>query len=195
MSSAAPQPRFRAAPAAESALTRARLRVVPRTRARAPRVPFLLLVSLVLVSGVVGLLMFNTHMQQDAFASTALEQQAASLTAREQTLRMELEALRDPQRVASQAQRMGMVLPTEWCTLRLSGADQPCHAAVAVAGSGVRLNPLPPVKPAALDPKPIIVRTPRHADTTPGSAVAAGNRGRNGAETRPHRGHDRPPRG
>ena len=76
---------------AEAAVDRARLTVVPRVRARAPRVPFVTLVSLVLLGGVVGLLMFNTSMQQASFAATALEDQAATLTAREQTLRMELE--------------------------------------------------------------------------------------------------------
>ena len=52
----------------------------------APRVPFVTLVSLLLLGGVVGLLMFNTTMQQTSFAATALEEQAGDLTAREQTL-------------------------------------------------------------------------------------------------------------
>ena len=91
------------------AVTRARLRVVPRRRTRTPRIPFVTLVSLVLVGGVVGLLLFNTSLQQASFAASSLEEQARTLTAREQTLRMELDDLRDPQRVAEQAQRMGMV--------------------------------------------------------------------------------------
>lgn len=190
MSAVAPQPRSRVARTAESAVTRARLAVVPRTRVRSPRVPFLLLVSLILVGGVVGLLLFNTHMQQASFASTALEDQAASLTAREQTLRMELESLRDPQRVALAAQQMGMVLPTEWCPVRLSGGTKACHAAAAAAGNGVRLHPLPPVKPAALDPAPIIVRK-HHGDTASASPATGERRGRNDAKTQPHRGRDR----
>ena len=50
-------------------------------------------------------------MQQASFAATALEEQATSLAAREQTLQMELERLRDPQRVADAAKRPGMVIP------------------------------------------------------------------------------------
>ena len=98
---------------AEVAVQRARLTVVPRprTRPRAPRVPFVTLVSVILLAGVVGLLMFNTSMQQASFRAAALEQQADDLTAREEALEMELQALRDPQRVAAEAQRMGMVLP------------------------------------------------------------------------------------
>ena len=71
--------------------------------------PFVTLVSLLLLGGVVGLLLFNTSMQQASFAATALEEQATSLTAREQTLQMELERLRDPQRVAEARKQLGMV--------------------------------------------------------------------------------------
>ena len=84
---------------AEAAVERARLTVVPRRRrTRAARMPFVMLVSLVLLGGVIGLLLFNTSMQQASFAATALEEQANTLTAREQTLQMELEVLRNPQR-------------------------------------------------------------------------------------------------
>src|SRR6185295_2179252 len=82
---------------------RARLSVVPRLRTRTSPLPFVTLVSFVLLAGVIGLLMFNTSMQQAAFAATTMQQQAATLDAREQTLRMELDALRDPQRVALKA--------------------------------------------------------------------------------------------
>ena len=82
---------------------------MPRRRTQHARVPFVALVSLVLLGGVIGLLLFNTSMQQAAFATTALEQQAGTLSARQQTLEMELDVLRNPQRVAEQAQAMGMV--------------------------------------------------------------------------------------
>ena len=87
---------------AGAALQRARLTVVPRARTRTSALPFVTLVSFVLLAGVIGLLMFNTSMQQAAFAATTMEQQAATLNAREQTLRMELDTLRDPQRVGVQ---------------------------------------------------------------------------------------------
>ena len=62
-----------------------------------------------LLGGVVGLLLFNTSMQQVSFAATALEDQATTLTAQQQALQMELDRLRDPQRVAGAATRLGMV--------------------------------------------------------------------------------------
>ena len=111
MSSPAAQPRIRVPRIAQEAVDKARLSVVPRVRSRAPRVPFVTLVSMVLVAGVVGLLLFNTSMQQASFAASSLESQADNLAAREQTLRMELDELRNPQRVALQAQQMGMVIP------------------------------------------------------------------------------------
>ena len=63
---------------AEEAVARARLTVVPRRRVRAARMPFVTLVSLVLLGGVVGLLCFNTPMQQASFAATKLEAQATA---------------------------------------------------------------------------------------------------------------------
>ena len=63
------------------------------------------LVSLVLVGGIVGLLLFNTSMQQASFAATSLESEATHLAARQQTLQMELDELRNPQRVAARPSR------------------------------------------------------------------------------------------
>jgi cell division protein FtsL len=184
-----------------AALSRARLTVVPRVRARAPRVPFVLLVSVVLALGVVGLLMFNTSMQQAAFTTSRLEDKAAALTAQEQALAVEVEALRNPQRVAEQAQAMGMVLPAASCFLALSGRQPGCAA--APAPRQLRLQPVAPVKPAILDPAPITVPAPADAaqdnkkkqdekkaknrrDTASASAGAGAARGSNG--TTPDRG-------
>ena len=142
----------------ETAVERARLTVVPhRRRARAPRMPFVTLVSVVLLGGIVGLLCFNTQMQQASFAATTLEERAANLSAREQTLHSELQALRDPQHVAVVAAQAGMVAPLDACTLVLGGA-LPAEACTP-ASRGNTPNPLSPAppKPAAIDPPPEIV--------------------------------------
>ena len=137
---------------------RARLTVVPRLRTRTSPLPFVALVSFVLLAGVIGLLMFNTSMQQAAFAATTMEQQAATLQAREQTLRMELDVLRDPQNVALKAQRMGMVVPATPAFLRLSDGKVMGTPTAAVRDDGLRLLPRAPKKPAVLDPAPNIVK-------------------------------------
>ena len=181
---------------AGAAVERARLSVVPRTRGRATRVPFVTLVTLLLVGGVVGLLLFNTSMQQASFASSALEAQATALSAREQSLRTDLEDLRDPQRLGEQATRMGMVLPAAPCFLhegtgRIEGV---CTPAVPDGALPVALPR--PTKPAALTPAPIVVQAEPTAqgrkpgakpgkarrDTTSGSRGNGGRQGRQGSQ-------------
>jgi hypothetical protein len=167
----------------EGAVERARLTVVPRRRAVAGRAPFLALVSMLLVGGVVGLLLFNTSMQQASFATTALEQQSTRLAAREQGLGMDLDRLRNPQRIAGAAQRLGMVQACSPAFLRLgTGAvtGAPCADAVHL-----RIHAKAPRKPAILDPKPHKVTVPPPAttrnsvgDTAGQSTAAAGTDGK-----------------
>ena len=173
MSSPAVQIRSRVPRLAGAAVERARLTVVPRRRVRAARVPFVTLVSLVLLGGVIGLLLFNTSMQQAAFAATALEGQAGALSAREQTLRMELDVLRDPQRVAERAQAMGMVPAVSSPFIRLSDGKVLGTPMVSTPLDNVRIRPKAPSKPASLDPPPLVVDAPAE----PGASEAGKTRG------------------
>ena len=168
MSSPAAQVRSRVPRIASAAVEKARLSVVPRARTRAPKVPFVTLVSLVLISGVVGLLLVNTSMTQASFAATELEQQATSLAAREQTLKMELEDLRKPDRVATQAQEMGMVPPTAPTFLTLDGKVLG-EKLPALPENKLDLSPPTPLKPKILSPDPTIVKV--FADPTPDTKV------------------------
>jgi cell division protein FtsB len=160
MSALINQARSRVPRIAEAAVERARLTVVPRRSSRAARVPFVTLVSLLLVSGVAGLLLFNTSMQQASFTATAMEEQASLLDAREQSLQMELEKLRDPQRVAVQARAIGMVPPSSPAFLRLSDGKVLGTPAPALVEDGLRVVPLPTRKPKNLRPDPVIVEAP-----------------------------------
>ena len=161
MSSTAAQVRSRLPRIAEVAVERARLTVVPRPRSRprAPRVPFVTLVSLILLGGVVGLLMFNTSMQQASFRAAALEQQVDDLAAQQEALDVELQALRDPQRIAIEAQRMDMVLPgspplvIDQGTGKVLGAQD-----VVLPGYQLPTSAPGPKRPSALDPDPVKVR-------------------------------------
>jgi cell division protein FtsB len=143
---------------AEAAVERARLTVVPRSRQHASRFPFVVLVSVLLVGGVAGLLAFNTSMQQASFTATALQQRAAVLDAKEQSLQMHVQTLRDPQRLAVRARNMGMVPPSSPAFLRLSDGKVLGNPTPAVPAYGVRITPLPTRKPADLRPAPIIVQ-------------------------------------
>jgi cell division protein FtsB len=164
---------------AENAVERARLTVVPRQRPRAPRVPFMILVSMVLLGGVVGLLLFNTSMQQASFRATALEATAAELHAREQSLRMEVDRLRDPQRVGTRAQELGMVPLLNPAFIRLSDGEVLGNPVAATPADGQRLTPLPARKPPELQVAPVIKRLPSDtpdstADGVPSDVVGPG---------------------
>jgi len=128
------------------------LTLVPRLRSRAPRVPFVALVSVLMVAGVVGLLLFNTSMQQASFEATRLESQAASLSAQEQSLTMQLDKLRDPQQLAQRAQAQGLVPPSTVAFLDVETGEVTGDPTPAQAGTGLRLQPPPPARPADLDP-------------------------------------------
>ncbi|MCY7396246.1 MAG: hypothetical protein LH468_08880, partial [Nocardioides sp.] len=152
--STATQPRPRSAHRLSEATRRARLTVVPRRRVPAPRVPFVTLVSALLVGGVVGLLCFNTQMQQASFTTTTLEERATNLSARQQTLEMELEELRSPNQVNAAAQEAGLVYPRSSALLALSTGVVTGEAAPADAANTPPLEGRGPVRPAELSPPP-----------------------------------------
>jgi hypothetical protein len=171
MSSPVLQPRTRVTRLAQEAVDKARLTVVPRVRTRAPRVPFVTLVSLVLVGGIVGLLLFNTSMQQASFAASSLQSEADTLAAREQTLRMELDELRNPQRVAQEAQQMGMVIPTAPVFLDLRTGKTSGVRTPSTPEQAIQLLPPVPPKPAILAPPPTVVEVPADTTTDPATAT------------------------
>jgi len=182
MSAWGSQARSRVPRIAEAAVERARLSVVPRSAGRrAARVPFVTLVSLLLVGGVAGLLFFNTSMQQASFSATDLQQRATLLEAQKQSLTMQLDALRDPQRVATAAKRLGMVPPPTPAFLRLSDGKVLGKPLPATSTDAMRITPLPMRKPANLRPKPIVIEVvppvtataPRQAGGTGASTAAA----------------------
>lgn len=92
-----------------TSLPRPRLTVVPKVAGRAPRVPFVILVVGLIVSGLVGLLVLNTSLQRGAYVTTDLEGKRADLVVAKQQLQLDIAELSASQRVAQEAQRLGMV--------------------------------------------------------------------------------------
>jgi hypothetical protein len=159
------QARARVPRIAEAAVERARLSVVPRMAPRrAGRVPFVTLVSVLLVAGVAGLLWFNTSMQQVSFTATALETKAEALQAQRQGLQMDVDALRNPQRVAVAAKHMGMVPPANPAFIRLRDGKVLGDPVPASVDDSIRINPLPTRRPKNLSPKPVIEKVPATAN-------------------------------
>lgn len=178
-------PRF-----AEAAVERARLTVVPQRalgRTQARRTPFAVLVLAMLVAGVVGLLMFNTHMQQSSFTATALQAKVTTLTAKEQSLNMELDQLRDPQRLAKAAKQLRMVAPSTPAFLDLSTGRILGTPTAATGADAMRINPLPAQLPKAFARKTVIVKAKvahtSATDTRAASAAAARATGKKKAST------------
>jgi type II secretory pathway pseudopilin PulG len=185
------QARNRVPRLAEAAVEHARLTVVPRRRQRAPRVPFVMLVSLLLVGGVAGLLTFNTSMQQASFTATALQARATVLNAKQQALQMQLEQLRDPQRLALRARQMGLVPPTSPVFIRLSDGKIVGTPTPALAADALRITSLPTRKPKNLRLKPIRVKAPKVKTDKPGGIGAAttDQAASNGKKGRAHHRH------
>ena len=183
MSSPVAQLRTRMPRIAEVAVERARLTVVPRRRTRAPRMPFVALVSMVLLGGVVGLLLFNTSMQQASFAASALEDQANTLAARQQTLQMDLDRLRNPQRIAQAAVGLGMVQSCNPAFLELGSGKIVGQPSAGGGCTPLRINELPPRKPPILDPAPHVVTVEPGDAAGTAAGTAAGSAAETGADT------------
>ena len=136
----APAPRLQAVPAARAA-----------ARPRAARTPFIVVVVGVLVTGLLGLLLLNTVVSQDAFAVHDLRNSGRVLAEQEQALTREVEQLQAPEQLAKRAAELGMVP---------AGEPQFLH--------------LPTGKVLGSDGKPAKPGDPAGAQTGPVTAVAPG---------------------
>jgi hypothetical protein len=92
-----------------SVIARPRLTIVPKVAAKAPRVPFVILVVLVMGLGLVGLLLVNTALQRGAYDLQELRSRSDELARTQQALELQVADLRQPQRVAKAALGLGMV--------------------------------------------------------------------------------------
>jgi len=85
-----------------------RLRAVPPLPERMARVPFITVLIAIFGVGMVGLLMVNTTLQNQAFESRALNRQAAQLVYAEAELQSQLNRMRAPEQIATKASALGM---------------------------------------------------------------------------------------
>jgi hypothetical protein len=117
-----------------------RLTVVPRTAGHTPKVPFVVLVLLVLGGGLVGLLVLNTSLQQGAFYEASLQDQQNALATQREDLRLKIAALRDPQRLAREAHSLGMVPNTSPVFIDLRDGSVIGDPQPAIAATDLRLS-------------------------------------------------------
>jgi len=186
--------RVRSQRSAAAAVERARLTVVAARPSTAPRAPFAVLVFLILGAGVVGLLMFNTQMQQASIHATELQAKADRLEARSQALNLALERKRDPQQVALAARKLGMVTPANPAFVNLEDGRILGKPVPALPGDGLRVMDFAAKKPGLLTPPPLTrIVTPTTTPTGTGAASPKNttSAGTNGSQNTPAQGAPR----
>jgi hypothetical protein len=86
-----------------------RLRVTPPAPVSVPRAPFVAMVLVVVITGVVGILVLNTKINENAFRLEALQRQQGKLDRTEAQLTKDLADRESPNSLAAAAKRLGMV--------------------------------------------------------------------------------------
>jgi hypothetical protein len=179
-SGAARATQVRAAAARPSAPPRPELRVLRPQPFRAPRGPFVIAVGAVLTIGLLGVLLLNTVVNQDAFAVSALQQKSATLADEEQSLTQQVAAADSPQQLAARAHGLGMVPSVNPVFLRLADGKV---LGDPVAGRSVPRAAAPAAGLPATGASPS--STPSASATAPASSTTAPG-GRAHPQTSPH---------
>jgi hypothetical protein len=118
---------------------RGSLRVAPPVPVSAPRAPFVALVLVVVVAGVLGILVLNTKISENAFRLSHLEDQQNTLDEREQQVSQQLADDSSPTNLAALARAQGMVAAGQPAYITLPngaviGVPQPANGVVSVTG-------------------------------------------------------------
>ncbi|MDA8369925.1 MAG: hypothetical protein M0026_08640 [Nocardiopsaceae bacterium] len=79
-----------------------------QSAARAPRMPFVLLVLGLLSGALISLLALRSVLIEDAFTISTLQQENKELSNKEEALREEVLGLESPDRIAQEAEDLGM---------------------------------------------------------------------------------------
>jgi hypothetical protein len=132
-----PDPEVAARPVRDSAVPRP-LRVAPPLPVLVPRAPFIGLILVLVVGGVLGILVLNTKINENAFRLHDLRQQQASLDQREQELEQRLANHEAPNSLAAAACKLGLVSAGAPAFIRLPdgqviGVPEPASGAPCVS--------------------------------------------------------------
>jgi hypothetical protein len=98
---------------------RARLQVAPPVPVAVPRAPFVVLILMVVVGGVLGVLLLNTEINENAFRLHDLRARQVVLDQRQQHLEQQIAEAESPGSLAAAARRLGLVPAGEPAFLRL----------------------------------------------------------------------------
>jgi hypothetical protein len=114
-----------------------RLRVAPPPPVSVPRAPFAALILVLVVGGVLGILLVNTKINENAFRLEKLQQQQAKLDVDQQQLEKEIAKQEAPGNLAANARKLGLVESDEPAFIRLPdgrviGVPQPAGGQPAI---------------------------------------------------------------
>lgn len=97
-------------PSARTVGTRTtRLRVAPPAPVSVPRAPFATLVVVLVVGGVLGILLVNTKINENAFRLNQLRQQQHTLNLEQQQLNQQITEAKAPGNLLEAARKLGLV--------------------------------------------------------------------------------------
>ncbi|MEH1130104.1 hypothetical protein [Micromonospora sp. CPCC 206061] len=124
----------------QPARTQSWLRVAPPLPVSVPRAPFIALILVVVVGGVLGILLVNTKINENAFRLEKLQQSQNALDIREQQLEQEIATAEDPGTLIAAAKKLGLV-PGTPAQIRLpdgrvTGVPQPANGQPAITSQG-----------------------------------------------------------
>ena len=97
----------------------ARLTVAPPAPVMAPRAPFVALVLVLVITGVVGILVLNTKIAENAFVLDDLHRKQSSLDRDEQRLKSDIAKQESPAYLATRASQFGLGRTTSPASLLL----------------------------------------------------------------------------
>jgi hypothetical protein len=149
------------------------LAVVPPMDSPAPRTPFVFLILVLVAAGLVGLLLLNTAINENAFRLHDLQKEQEALDLREQQLDRDIERLEAPGTLQAAARRLGLVPGGNPAYIYL-----PSGQVVGVPTPGRAAAP-PPSRPKQQ-------ATPNSgAQTKPGGQTKPGTPANQGAQSKP----------
>jgi hypothetical protein len=159
-----------------------RLLPAARRAGTARRTPFVVLVVVLLASGLIGLLVLNSAVNQGSFQLTKLQHDTDRLTDEQQELQQDVDRFSDPRELSRRAEKLGMVPGGNPAFLtpdgRLRGIPgtataTPAPGATPQTARTRPVEPGRPVRPGPTHPGPV---RPGPPHTTPTAPPAPGPR-------------------
>lgn len=120
---------------------RPKLRLAPPLPVSGPRVPFMVMIVVLVIAGVVGILALNQKINENAFKLDRLRAEQAKLDRQEQNLDEQIAERESPGNLAAAARKLGLVPAGAPAFIRLPdgriiGVPQPADGQPSITSQG-----------------------------------------------------------